>query len=98
MIITCIYIAYIFNLYLQMCLLLLFDERNALPGTSISPTKALLKMIFQRWEMLVFWRVSVKSPHQSKIDNCISGYERRQPKKCVRFHHTEIRPKKTNQR
>ena len=39
------------------------DYTSTLLGTNISPTKALLKMmfLFPRWDILVFWRLSSSS-------------------------------------
>ena len=46
--------------YLGRCdIFALSDFKGTLPETNISPEKAILKMIFlfQRWDMLVLWRV-----------------------------------------
>ena len=41
----------------------LFCEENTLLGTNISPKNGILKMIFlfPRWDMLIPWRVSIRS-------------------------------------
>ena len=67
--------------YLGRCdIFALSDFKGTLPETNISPEKAILKMIFlfQRWDMLVPWRVLGLFGHhqnwnQGRVDPQMNG-------------------------